>query len=1588
MAFAFDPEVAKPSSDDLAGQIEPAYFRWMSLTTHSADRAAAIVRQHLNLGSTRYPGQAMVRVHQSDDDSGIGPAIQVVNDDMPHLVDTISAALRRTGCNVVQIVHPIFDVLRDPHGDLLTIKPSTGSSTGTIRESWIHLQLAADSSLSEGVEQQLLGLLADLRVVATDAAAMTIAMQEAAQSLQQAGGDLADAALLRWLADGRFIPLGAARIVQRSAEPMPQFAAGLGIFNLSANTLSLPINLENPQPGLQLTAGSISSPLAGTSEPFLIRIANYEAAEENQADTLFLGFLAAAALHENILDIPMIADRARKVVSAAGFELNSFTGQAILEILQAYPRAELFTTDTPHLLNIVSSVLNADLRRQVQLYVRYQPESNAIYCLIYLARDRYSSAVRGEMQAILQSHFDIDHIEYSARVTDADHAVLYFTLLRDLDSEPFDLPEADRQQLEAALFAATRTWSDRFQTAATIEGLSRMVIAEHLAAIPASYSQEHEPAEAIADLHRLAGLDLGQIDTDLTQCGETDSSAWRFSLYAVGDDLSLSRVLPVLHSLGVEVVDEHPYRFAFADGQTRGIYRFGIRPLHIAATTAGDSIETEGVFASIRARFTEAFTAVWTERAEADDLNALVLRAGLDWPRVRLLRAYAKYLRQTGFPYSFAYITRVLLAYPEIAGDLTELFHAMFDPDIDPSATRGRTAIEQAIGTAIDNITELDADRVLRTLLNLVLATLRTNHFRHPLTEPAAEQLAFKLDTSRIPELPLPKPWVEIFVYSPRVEGVHLRYGAVARGGIRWSDRLADYRTEILGLVKAQAVKNAMIVPVGAKGGFVVKQPPSTTGDSESDRRASLAEGRSCYRKFIAALLDVTDTIDHNSGGVRPPRRVVRLDSDDPYLVVAADKGTATFSDLANEVAHDYGFWLGDAFASGGSAGYDHKAIGITARGAWESVRRHFAELEIDIDRDSFTVAGIGDMSGDVFGNGMLLSTELKLIAAFDHRHIFLDPNPDPAASHAERSRLFDQPRSSWADYDPTLISTGGGVWSRTTKRIPISENARAALALPETITSLAPNELIRAILQAPVDLLWNGGIGTYIKAGTETHPDVGDKSNDAVRVDAEQLRAKVIGEGGNLGLTPRGRIEFCQHGGRCNTDAIDNSGGVDCSDREVNIKIVLDAAVSSGELRPTYRNLLLATMTDDVVEAVLHDNIAQNTRLGISRASSPDLLPVHARMLNAFDRRDGLDRELEALPTAGELARRRAAGLGLTSPELATLTAHIKLSTKTDLLADDLADDPAYESALLEYFPPQIRDRFAPLIRRHPLRREITATALVNDMIDNAGPEYAYGLTEEFGTTATETIHAFHAATEIFGLRQIWQEIRSTPMPTAAADKLELETRQVLERASRWLLSAHSRLAGFRRYHAPIRQLAETMPTWLPDTIATGIAVRAEDDSSHGAPLALAQRVRRLIHLYPLLDIIDSTEILGRAPTEVATLYFTVEHHLGIDRLLRALRAAETTDHWHGLARRTVRDDLYAALRDLTIDAFTTSSTAAGGAVDIHAWHDSYHGRIEWARTVIDDILADGAADIATLSVAARQIRGLIDRRQLSIAQ
>ncbi|MET0454081.1 MAG: NAD-glutamate dehydrogenase [Mycobacterium sp.] len=1551
----------------------------------------ALLAAHARLGGQRSSGDTKVAVYDVDEPGGFGPALQVVTDQSAMLTDTVTVLLHRLGVAYVAIMNPTFRVRRNPAGELVDLTPAADPAAPTdgADETWIHVSLSPSANpkaIAEAAEL-LPSVLADARQVALDSGALNATLVGLASTLDadRSGHfqsyDRRDvAALLRWLADGHFVLLGYQRCTVSGDQATVDLPSRLGV--LRRRTDAFP-PLTSRDDLLVLAQATMPTYLRYGAHPHIVVIRESLPGEDAAIEHRFVGLFTVAASNANVLEIPLIARRVTEALALSHGDSNH-PGQLTLDIIQTVPRSELFALSARQLLDMAKAVVDLGSRRRALLFLRADQLAHFVSCLVYLPRDRYTTAVRLEMQDILVRELGGESIEYTARVSESPWAVVHFTvrLPNDTRAADVDTSLANEDRIQDLLTEAARTWGDRLMGAVKTGAITRAAAEHYSVAFPEVYRQAFTPHQAIGDIAIIEQLHRNSVKLVFADGGH--GQAANLTWYLGGRSASLSDLLPMLQCMGVVVLEERPFSVTRDDGLPVWIYQFKIQPRQ-SISEEQDASEREAT----AVRFADTVTAIWEGRVEIDRFNELVLRTGLTWQQVTVLRSYAKYLRQAGFPYSQSHIETVVNDNPGTARALVELFEALFGPEEaapDTGNKRDASAAAVAVAQGIDALVSLDTDRVLRAFASMIQATLRTNYFvTRPGSARSQDVLSVKLNPLLIDELPLPRPKYEIFVYSPRVEGVHLRFGNVARGGLRWSDRREDFRTEILGLVKAQAVKNAVIVPVGAKGGFVLKNAPAATGDAAADRDALRNEGVACYRLFISGLLDVTDNVDTATGAVTTPADVVRRDGDDAYLVVAADKGTATFSDIANEVAKSYGFWLGDAFASGGSVGYDHKAMGITAKGAWESVKRHFRELGVDTQTEDFTVVGVGDMSGDVFGNGMLLSKHIRLVAAFDHRHVFLDPDPDAATSWAERDRMFALPRSSWDDYDRSLISEGGGVYSRAQKSIPVSPQVRSALGLADDVEEMTPPALMKSILQAPVDLFWNGGIGTYIKAEVESDADVGDRANDPIRVNGNQLRVKVIGEGGNLGVTQRGRIEFELSGGHVNTDAMDNSAGVDCSDHEVNIKILVDSLVTGGQVSADERTTLLMSMTEEVGELVLDDNAAQNDLMGTSRANAAGLLPVHARQIKGLVADRGLNRELEALPAEKEIRRRSEIGLGLTSPELSTLMAYVKLALKDELLASELPDQEVFASRLPQYFPHQLRDRFGPEIRSHQLRREIITTMLVNDLVDTAGISYAYRVCEDVGVSPVDAVRSYVAVDEIFGVGDVWRQIRAAGaagLPVAVTDRMTLDLRRLIDRAGRWLLNFRPQPlavgAEVNRFAAKVADLTPRMGEWLRGDDRAIVSKDTSEFVAQGVPEDLAMMVATGLYQYSLLDIIDIGDIVDRDPVEVADTYFTLMDHLGADGLLTAVSRLARDDRWHSLARLAIRDDIYGSLRALCFDVLAVGEPDETGEQKVEEWELSNSSRVSRARRTLTEIHEDGEKDLATLSVAARQIRSM----------
>lgn len=1560
------------------------------LTARAPGSLYGLALSHWRLGYQRPRGEVALRVYNADPEQdgweSTHSVVQIVADDQPFLVDSLSMAMNEQGLIIHLISHPVLEIARDAGGHVTAV--SDRSSSDGEPEAWIHIEVdrqAGDASL-DALEAAVRDTLRDVEVTVADWQAMRHQAEQARRSLKRRAPAADDDypaeidAFLEWMLDDHFTFLGYRRYDLRRGNDGLRLEAvqdtGMGLLRPARNAERLSSSFEALPPAMREQA-SDPDPLILTKSSHratvhrhgymdTIGIKRFNTRGEVIGEHRFLGLYTSGAYSRNPRNIPLLRRKVAAVLERAGLRTNSHAGKALVHILETYPRDELFEIDSQTLYETALGILHLQERQRVRLFTRHDRFGRFVSCLVYAPRDRYDTATRQRMQQILMEAFDGAHSEFTVQLSEAVLARIQFIIhFRSTVAQT-----VDTDALEARLAATTRSWSD--DLARTLhehcgEARGTQLHHRYRDAFSTAYREDTPPGTATQDIERLETLEASDgLVISLYRPLEAPVGSLRLKLYHAGHPMSLSDVLPVLENMGVRVIDERPY----------GIRPEGAGPCWIHDFGLSHDPELDLDTGQLRDAFQSGFAAIWRRETDDDGFNRLILLAGLTWREIGILRAYAQYLRQAGMAYSQPYMESTLADHPAIASGLIKLFRARFDPDHADAGRADRLAEE--LEAQLEAVQSLDDDRILRRLHDAMLATLRTSFFRRDGQGRPHPSLALKLRPERIPGVPKPVPAFEIFVSSPRVEGVHLRGGKVARGGLRWSERREDYRTEILGLMKAQMVKNALIVPVGAKGGFVCKRLPR-------DRQAQRDEVLACYRLFIRALLDVTDNIVDDV--VQPPAQVVRHDDDDPYLVVAADKGTATFSDDANAIADEYGFWLHDAFASGGSTGYDHKAMGITARGAWVAVQRHFREAGRNIQTEPFSVVGVGDMSGDVFGNGMLQSRTTRLIAAFDHRHVFIDPDPDPERSFAERERLFGLGPSSWADYDTALISEGGGVWPRSAKSITLTEPARRALGVDQQ--RLTPTDLIAAILRAPVDLLWNGGIGTYVKARAESHAEVGDKANDALRADAEDLRCQVIGEGGNLGVTPLGRVAFALAGGRINNDAIDNSGGVDCSDHEVNIKILMNGGVDDGDLTVKQRNQLLVEMTDAVAGHVLANNDRQTQAISLMQDRAAARLAEQDRCMRRLEREGRLDRAVEQLPDDETLAERARQGRGLTRPELAILLSYTKIRSFEELLDSPLVQGEENLHELVGYFPAPLRERFATRIDQHPLRREIIATHLANHVLNRMGATFLMRMTEATGADTAEAVRAYLAARDIYGLRGLWHEVNRLGDTVAIQHQQSAlhSIRALQEQATRWLLrhpggGGSDAGAGRAPMQEAVARLDEALPTLLTETAAGQLAAARDRHVEAGVPAPLAERLSRLPRLYPALDIHAAACVADTELTEAARVHFQASDHLALSDLQAAIDRFQPEDDWQARYRIGLMESLHEEHRRVTeaILRHTGDGTAASRVEDGLAGEGN---RVDYLRQITDQIRASAQPDSAMFGVALQALRHVASTAQ-----
>jgi glutamate dehydrogenase len=1541
----------------------------------------------------RTPGKPSVRLLNPDTrrDGFSSPhtIVQMVNDDMPFLVDSISMALNGKGRVITLTVHPIMPIARDKAGrmtDLLSLAAFAKDRGDSRPESVMHIEFDRETrpevlaEIQTGIEKAL----ADVRAAVTDWRAMRAKCGEIISGLQTTPPPLPTSDVtegrrfLEWLNDNHFTYLGYREyeLKLRDGEDVlePVAGSGLGILRekgaprptkkVSKSFMVLPKHVRATARAKELLIVTKANAVATVHRPShmdYIGIKRFDKNGKVIGEQRFLGLFTSSAYQAEPTDIPLIAERVEQVMLRSKLPSSSHGGKALLHILETFPRDELFQSTTDELAETALGVLGLQERQRVKLFARRDAFGRFFACMVYVPRDRYSTKVREKIQGILMQAFEGVSIEAQTQISESVLARLHLIV----HVKPWQFPEFDLRAIEQRIAEAVRGWDDAFLDALKElhgEEQAARLAARYAKHFPGGYRADESPRAAALDCEPIGQVLAGQpLAMRLFHEHGAPEELLRFKVFRREQPIPISDAVPMLEHMGLKVISERPYEIDFEDGAIVWIQDF-----EMCHSLASCDLE------QVRALFTEAFAKTFAGEAEDDGYNRLVLVAGLSWRQVALLRAVGKYLQQAGLPFSQAYIERALANNPNIARVLVRLFETRLDPALNKKGqkrdNKEYVATKQALKSALEGVSSLDEDRILRAYRNVIKAMLRTNFWQRTKDGARKPVMSFKLNPARIPELPLPRPMFEIWVYSPKVEGVHLRFGMVARGGLRWSDRREDFRTEVLGLVKAQQVKNTVIVPVGAKGGFFVKRPPLG-----GDREAVLASGIACYQSFLRGLLDVTDNIV--DGKLVPPKDCVRHDGDDPYLVVAADKGTATFSDIANGISAEYGHWLGDAFASGGSVGYDHKGMGITAKGGWESVKRHFREMDPprDTQREDFTCVGIGDMSGDVFGNGLLLSKHTRLLAAFDHRHIFLDPDPDAARSFKERERMFKLPRSSWADYDAKLISKGGGVFPRSAKSITVSREAAAALGIePGTLT---PVEVMRAILKAPVDLLWNGGIGTYVKGSTETNAEVGDRATDALRINGAEARCKVIGEGGNLGLTQKGRVEYALAGGRLNTDFIDNSAGVDCSDHEVNIKILLGIAATEKGLTTDKRNALLASMTDEVAELVLRDNYLQSQALSVGEAQAPGRITEHGHLIRVLEREGRLNRALESLPTEEELVERRKQGRGLTRPELAVLLSYGKLGVFDALLASDVPED------LVAYFPQALQQRYGDLMQKHRLKREIIATAITNSMVNRMGSTFAMRLQEESGVTTAQVARAYTVAREVFAAPYLWQTLESldAEMPAAVQTELMVQIGRVLRLATHWFLEHGDRNTSITKavdaYRGGIREYMEALEQLLPPDEKQRYRDNIARLEKAGLPPKLARPLAGADWAYAGLDIVEIARGAKLKVGTAAAAWFALGTQLNLGWMRAEIEKLQVDGHWQAIARGSLRDNLYTQQRRLTAALLKGRK---GGSADPQKWLASRGQRAAHLERVLTDMRAIGSLDFATASVAMQEISKL----------
>ncbi|MBP0049517.1 NAD-glutamate dehydrogenase [Marinobacterium sp. AK62] len=1533
----------------------------------------------------RADGETKVRVFNPDYErhgwQSTHTVIEVVQEDMPFIVDSLRMELNRRGLSIHAILNTLLHVERDENGNLKQLcKTDCSNDKSCICESVVAIEVDrhTDPEQLKALQHGLLEVLSEVEATVQDFDHMLaktddlLAIYDKAPNQMDADDVQETRDFIRWLKE-HFTFLGYDEFVltgegdKQQLEPVAN--SGLGLLRDDREGFDQgPLFSEERDVGaftlvpelLSFTKSSRKSRVHRPAYPDYISIKRFDKQGKLVGESRFLGLYTSAVYLHGSTDIPVVRHKVKAVMQRSGLPEGGHDWKELQQILEIYPRDDLFQSSLDELYRIAMGILQIHERRQIRLFLRRDYYGQFFSALVYVPREIYSTDFRLRVQKILQAALDCDGAEFTTYFSESVLARTQFLLRRSDRRSVTD--HYDERELERQVSHAASSWQEELYDA-LIEMLGEekgiKAYNHYHGGFSAGYRADFTPRAAVVDIQHMSRLTEAEpMALSFYEALEREPEELNFKLYHRGEALPLSDVLPILENLGLRVIDEHPYQVE-VDDYCVWVHDFNLRYTGRQQVTAD----------TMQAVFEDAFLNIWYGLAGNDDFNKLVLGAELDWRQVTLLRAYAGYMKQMRFPISQEAISLALRHHSDLARQLLAFFAARFDPDA--ASEQEQQAQEEAILQGLENVSSLNEDQAIRQYLSLIKATLRTNFYQQENGKPKP-YVSFKLSPREIPLVPEPKPMFEIYVHSPRVEGVHLRGGKVARGGLRWSDRHEDFRTEVLGLVKAQQVKNAVIVPVGAKGGFVARGTHEGMSREEWQR-----EGVECYRTFIRALLDVTDNLVN--GEVVPPKQVVRHDEDDTYLVVAADKGTATFSDIANEIAAEYGFWLGDAFASGGSQGYDHKKMGITARGAWVSVERHFREMGINTAEDPFSVLAIGDMSGDVFGNGMLCSDKIRLQAAFNHLHIFIDPDPDPAASFKERQRLFEE-RGGWGEYNTELISKGGGVFSRASKSITLTPEIKKLTGL--TGSRITPNELISALLCAKVDLIWNGGIGTYIKAAEETHADVGDKANDGLRVDAQKVRARVIGEGGNLGLTQRARMALAEKGCRLNTDFIDNAGGVDCSDHEVNIKILLNEMVSNDDMTSKQRNRLLSDMTETVAELVLENNYRQVQAISLAESRSLGSMAEYRRFINALESADKLSRELENLPSDDVLADRQNAEQGLTRPELSVLVSYSKSDLKEKLLASDVADDPYLARELQTAFPARIHEEFGSALEQHRLRKEIISTQIANQMVNLMGINFADRLLTSTGAEIEQVVRAYVLARDIFGLIPLWEAVEELDYKVSAEIQAELmySLQNLIKRATRWFvrnrparLECAQEAGNFApQLEAIMRNLGDLLCGEPYETWHKAYSRYCDE----GVPARLAQIIAGSKALYSALSIIEVASEESISVEAAAQVFFGLGERLQLQWFSSQLNDLGIHSYWQALARDTFRDDLDTQHRALTASVLKSAKSDNQAAPERMAdWLEHNQQHIDRWLNMLNELKNASSEDYAMYTVAVREL-------------